>query len=285
MLFTGLFNRDCRRRERDAGLGMAQAWRMIRARTPKCIRTDAGENRQDSVSILIVQGDPASRLNQFNATVFIPALRSRRQSPVECGRYYLANRIALPCYGSPPRTPRPAPALKVFEDVDAFFESISRTQPKSIDPKLVHAGAGVTTLAPMCLTDSPLPRRCASSSRWFLFSHARRRHGPSTVQKQSPDLFEAPALASSRSRASHTPPPLPQATPSMACLPLSPEPWATDSRRHAVSDLQYPSKGILRPRGRLSPATGAAPIASSQDCLTLNVWTRGEIGSASGSRS
>jgi hypothetical protein len=40
--------------------------------------------------------------------------------------------------GSLPRTPRPAAALKVFQDVDAFFRRYLHTKPKPIDPKLVH---------------------------------------------------------------------------------------------------------------------------------------------------
>ena len=46
------------------------------------------------------------------------------------------------------------------------------------------------------------------------------------------------------------------------------------------SDRNVPSPRILPRAGVVSAtrAAPAAPMASSEDCLTLNVWTSGEIG-------
>ena len=137
ILCTGLFNRELPKKgaryEPGDGTGLADDPRAYTPKYQERTREKIGRIRSP---ILIVQGDPASRLNQFNATVFIPALRAAGKS-VEV-RTYPGEPHCFAFYGSPPRTPRPAPALKVFEDVDAFFRKYLHTQPKSIDPKLVH---------------------------------------------------------------------------------------------------------------------------------------------------
>jgi dienelactone hydrolase len=86
--------------------------------------------------IFIVQGDPASRLNRFNAEVLIPDLQAAGKS-VEV-RTYPGEPHCFAFYGSGPRTPRPAAALKVFQDVDAFFRKHLNTTPKPIDPTVVR---------------------------------------------------------------------------------------------------------------------------------------------------
>ena len=82
--------------------------------------------------VLIVQGDSPSGLNRFNAEVLIPELRAAGTSlevmtyPGEphCFAFY--------------RTPRPAVALKAFQDIDAFIRRYIETQPEPIPPSLVQ---------------------------------------------------------------------------------------------------------------------------------------------------
>jgi dipeptidyl aminopeptidase/acylaminoacyl peptidase len=137
MLFTGLFNRELPKKgaryEPGDGAGLADDPRAYTPKYQERTREKIGRIRSP---ILIVQGDPASRLNQFNATVFIPELRSAGKS-VEV-RTYPGEPHCFAFYGSLPRTPRPAAALKVFQDVDAFFRRYLHTKPKPIDAKLVH---------------------------------------------------------------------------------------------------------------------------------------------------
>jgi hypothetical protein len=49
----------------------------------------------------------------------------------------LVRRLPFAFYGSGPRAPRPAAALKAFQDSDSFFRRHLKTKPKPIDPKLV----------------------------------------------------------------------------------------------------------------------------------------------------
>jgi len=86
-----------------------------------------------SSPVLIIQGDGPSALNRFNAEVLIPALRAAGTS------------LEVMTYPGEPhgfsfnsRTPRPAVALKAFQDIDAFIRRYVETQPKAIDPSLVR---------------------------------------------------------------------------------------------------------------------------------------------------
>jgi len=84
--------------------------------------------------ILIVQGDVKTLLavNEFNAAVLIPELRSARKS---------IDVITYPgephcfAFGNPAGSQ--AAAAKAFQDMDAFFRRYIATQPKPIDPTLV----------------------------------------------------------------------------------------------------------------------------------------------------
>ncbi len=137
MLFTGLFNRELpkqgARYAPGDGTGLVDD---PRAYTPKYQQRTREKIGRIQSPIMIVQGDPASRLNQFNAAVFIPELRTAGKS-VEV-RTYPGEPHCFAFYGTAPRTPRPAAALKVFQDVDAFFRRYLNTKPKPIDPTLVH---------------------------------------------------------------------------------------------------------------------------------------------------
>jgi dipeptidyl aminopeptidase/acylaminoacyl peptidase len=136
MLFTGVFNRElpkkgARYTPEDGG-GSADP----RAYTAKYQQFTRDKIARIRCPILIVQGDPEFRLNRFNAAVLIPELQQASKS-VEV-RTYPGEPHCFAFYGSGPRTPRPAAALKAFHDVDAFFRGHLNTKPKAIDPKLVQ---------------------------------------------------------------------------------------------------------------------------------------------------
>jgi dipeptidyl aminopeptidase/acylaminoacyl peptidase len=138
MLFTGIFNRElpkkgARYTPEDGAAAFGPDY--SRAYTAKYQQLTREKIRRIQSPTLIVQGDPSSALNRFNMGVFVPELRSAGKS-VEV-RTYPGEPHCFGFYGSGPRTPRPAAALKVFEDADAFFRRYLNTKPKSIDPRLV----------------------------------------------------------------------------------------------------------------------------------------------------
>jgi dipeptidyl aminopeptidase/acylaminoacyl peptidase len=138
VLFTGMFSREIPKKGARYTPGDGAA-----AFGPDYSRAYTARNQQQTdekirrirAPILIVQGDPNSDLNRFNAAVFVPALRTAGKS-VDV-RTYPGEPHCFGFYGSGPRTPRPAAALKVFQDVDAFFRKHLDTKPKPIDTKLV----------------------------------------------------------------------------------------------------------------------------------------------------
>jgi acetyl esterase/lipase len=84
--------------------------------------------------ILIVQGDQ-HRINAFNAAVLIPELRAANKTLEVIT--YPGEPHCFAFYGSGPRTPRPAAALKAFVDSDRFVRRYLRTQPKALESSLV----------------------------------------------------------------------------------------------------------------------------------------------------
>jgi len=89
-----------------------------------------------STPILIVQGDGNLGLNRFNAEVLIPELRAAGKS-LEV-MTYPGEPHCFAVYSTPSRTPRPAVALKAFQDIDAFIRRYVETQPEPIAPSLVQ---------------------------------------------------------------------------------------------------------------------------------------------------
>jgi dipeptidyl aminopeptidase/acylaminoacyl peptidase len=77
--------------------------------------------------ILIVQGEPTSRLNTFNAQTLIPELKAANKALDVMN--YPGEPHSFAFYSSATRTPRPAVAAKVFEDVDAWLRRHLHTQP------------------------------------------------------------------------------------------------------------------------------------------------------------
>ncbi len=89
-----------------------------------------------SSPVLIVQGDRPSRLTRFNAEVLIPELRAAGKSLEVIT--YPGEPHSFAFYSIPSRTPRPAVALKAFQDIDAFIRRYVETQPEPIAPSLVQ---------------------------------------------------------------------------------------------------------------------------------------------------
>jgi hypothetical protein len=138
VLFTGILNREVPKKGARYALGdgaAAFAPDYSRAYTAKYQQLTRQKIQGIRCPILIVQGDPRSDLIRFNMEVFVPELRTAGKS-VDV-RTNPGEPHCFGFYGSGPRTPRPAAALKVFQDVDAFFRKHLNTIPKSINPKLV----------------------------------------------------------------------------------------------------------------------------------------------------
>jgi dipeptidyl aminopeptidase/acylaminoacyl peptidase len=142
ILFTGIFNREFPKKgERytpeDAAPISADPERYYTAKHQKLTREKIGRIR---CPILILQGDQHP-INRFNAAVLIPELRAAGKSLEVIT--YPGEPHCFAFYGSGPRAPRPAAALKAFQDADTFFRRYLNTKPKPIDPKLVkHVSLG-----------------------------------------------------------------------------------------------------------------------------------------------
>lgn len=136
ILLTGIFNKAFpkqgdRYTPRDAAPISADPKRYYTAEYQKLTRAKIDRIRSP---ILIVQGDQQP-INHFNAAVLIPELRAARKTLEVIT--YPGEPHCFAFYGNGPRTPRPAAALKAFEDSDRFVRRYLRTQPKPVDPSLV----------------------------------------------------------------------------------------------------------------------------------------------------
>jgi len=136
VLFTGLLNKGVpkageRYAPGDGAAILADPKRYYTANYQKMTREKIERIRSP---ILIQQGDQHA-LDRFNAEVLLPELRSARKNFEVIT--YPGEPHCFAFYGSGPRTPRPAAALKAFHDADAFFRRYLHTKPKSLDPKLV----------------------------------------------------------------------------------------------------------------------------------------------------
>ncbi len=136
VLFTGVLNKDVPKRgERhtpaDAAPLMMDPLRYYTVRFQKITRDKIARIR---TPILILQGDEQNLENRFNEKVLIPELKSAGKS---------LEVITYPgephCFAFAPQVPRPAVALKAFQDVDAFFRRHVKTQPKPVDAAHVKA--------------------------------------------------------------------------------------------------------------------------------------------------
>jgi acetyl esterase/lipase len=136
VLLTGIFNKDFPKRgERHTPADAAVIFDDPKAYyTPpyqKLTREKLGRIR---APILILQGDQ-DRLNLFNAQVLIPELRALgRQLEVIT---YAGEPHCFAFAGSGSQTPRPAAALKAFQDAAAFFQRHLVTKPRPIDASQV----------------------------------------------------------------------------------------------------------------------------------------------------
>ena len=138
MLFTGIFNREMPKAgERYTAADAAQLYTDPMSHyTAEHQELTREKIARMTSPILIVQGDARSELNRFNATVLMPELRAAGKS-VEV-MTYPGEPHCFFFYSDPSSTPRPAVALKAFQDTDAFFREHISTQPKPIDAGLVE---------------------------------------------------------------------------------------------------------------------------------------------------
>ena len=86
--------------------------------------------------VLIVQGDETSRLNVFNRETLIPELKAAKKA-LEI-KSYPGQPHSFAFYSTAARTPHPAVAAQVFEDINAWLRRQLRTTPVPIDRRLVR---------------------------------------------------------------------------------------------------------------------------------------------------
>jgi dienelactone hydrolase len=86
--------------------------------------------------ILIVQGEETSRLNVFNRETLIPELKAAKKR-LEI-KSYRGEPHSFAFYSTAARTPHPAVAAQVFEDINAWLSQQLRTAPVPIDRRLVR---------------------------------------------------------------------------------------------------------------------------------------------------
>lgn len=136
MLLTGIFNAKLPKKgERYApGDGAFISENPKRYYTPEHQKFTLAKIKRIRCPILIVQGDQTS-VNHFNAEVLIPELRAAGKS-VEV-MTYPSEPHCFCFYGSGPRTPHPAAALKAYRDIDSFCERYLSTKPRAIEPSLI----------------------------------------------------------------------------------------------------------------------------------------------------
>jgi dipeptidyl aminopeptidase/acylaminoacyl peptidase len=137
VMFTGIFNKEFPKKgERfipgDVFPILAEPSRYYTSRYQEVTRERVARIR---CPILIVQGD-VHPINRFNREILIPELRVAGK-PVEI-LTYPGEPHSFAFYSVANRTPRPAVALKAFDDINAFLRRHLRTQPVPIDSHLVN---------------------------------------------------------------------------------------------------------------------------------------------------
>jgi dipeptidyl aminopeptidase/acylaminoacyl peptidase len=112
--------------------------------TPEYQKFTRGKIARIRCPILILQGDKSqgqragpSPVVPFNNQVLIPELLRAGKTVEQIS--YPGEPHCFCFYGSGPRSPRPAAALKAFHDIDAFCKRNISTKPKLIDSSLVKA--------------------------------------------------------------------------------------------------------------------------------------------------
>jgi dipeptidyl aminopeptidase/acylaminoacyl peptidase len=85
--------------------------------------------------ILIVQGEETSRLNVFNRETLLPELRAAKK--IVDVKSYSGEPHSFAFYSTAARTPHPAVAARVFDDVNGWLQERLRRRPTPIDPSFV----------------------------------------------------------------------------------------------------------------------------------------------------
>ena len=146
MLMSGIFNKTLPKRgpRYSPANGMTIMANPRGSYTPEFQKIMRGKLARIQCPILIVQGDPNSAINQFNAEVLIPELRVTGKRfevltyPTEphCFCFTGGGRNDAPSHVRQ-LTPHPEIALKAFEDLERFCRRHVPTKPKPLDSSVV----------------------------------------------------------------------------------------------------------------------------------------------------
>jgi dipeptidyl aminopeptidase/acylaminoacyl peptidase len=137
-MFMGIFNKQS---PKKGVRYTAEDSFEIHANPKRYFTTEYQQLTRDKVArirrpILLILGDQTNRLNTFNQETLIPELR-RAGKALEIIEYP-GEPHSFAFYSVANRTPRPAVAMKAFEDISTFLRRHLRTKPMPIDARLVR---------------------------------------------------------------------------------------------------------------------------------------------------
>jgi dipeptidyl aminopeptidase/acylaminoacyl peptidase len=140
LLMAGIFNtKSPKRGERYTPLdGMPIMENPRKFYTPEYQNILRAKIARIKCPILIIQGEenrPAMPINKFNAEVLLPELRALGK--IVDVLTYPGEPHCFCFYGSGPRTPNPATALKAYQNAEAFSRRYVATKPRPLKSELI----------------------------------------------------------------------------------------------------------------------------------------------------